>query len=270
MMRVKRVHLLYWLGIAIAIIIALASNDLSKKADIYNVLSFALTFASLILAIIAIIQSLVANNSSASVLTAVQAAADQTRAASQQIEASADELRTHVQEIPSRLNDLAGKVDKTHTAIDAFASSRALKELVADEADSSGNPVDEAKAYLRRCTIGGALSWHVVVGSLDRDVEVDIDSITPDSAQNNYIAGFIAANAASGDIEMEKHGSKIKVKSINKPFGSYLSSALKDVFTASEKKDKNQEKLLLRNKNYIDRELDRLSSLRELERLEVD
>ncbi|RDI62011.1 hypothetical protein [Microvirga subterranea] len=260
-MRIKRVHLFYWLGICVTIIITLLSNDLSKKDDIYNVLSFALTFSSLILAIIAIIQTLVANNSSAAVLTAIQGAADQTHSASNQIRFTANELRKQVQEIPSRLDEISGKVDRTHSAIDAFATSRLPKEDEADKTAPDGDQLEDAKKYLRRCTVGGVVAWYAINKSLELDVEVDIFSLLDDEKLNNYLAGCIAIYRAHNAVEYDKKGSKIKVTKINHDFGGQLYVALSATFDAAEKK--GDTKLLTISKGQIDRSLG-LSTPREV------
>jgi hypothetical protein len=59
----KKVHMGWTIGVLVAVIIGLLSKDLGTVTGIKDILSFALSFASLILALIAIFQSILSSGS---------------------------------------------------------------------------------------------------------------------------------------------------------------------------------------------------------------
>ena len=101
--RVKIIHLSWVIGVLLLIIIAMLSSNIGARNDLKDILSFAVSFASLILALVAIGQALLSSSASNSTLLAVTEA-------SNRLDQSSRDISSLTQSLPKTLDQVKGDI----------------------------------------------------------------------------------------------------------------------------------------------------------------
>ncbi len=198
---IPRVHLWYWIGILVALLVATASTNLASNKEIANVLSFALTFASLLLAVIAIVQAFFNNASSAQTLTAVQSPAEELRRGSQEIHAGATQLRRDIEAIPARLDLMSGELRQTTERLSALTAPIAR---TSEESVQGGDPNSQREARQSRSeitSVGAFVAWYLMKRAYEEKVAVEPRQIFGETRQGGFIEGWIRATITAGLVK---------------------------------------------------------------------
>lgn len=107
----KEIHYRYWLGILVAILIGSLTVNWSGMKDLVNLLSFGLSLTSLVLAVIAIFQTLFSNAAVTSVQQSITQAAAQLEAGAKEIEQARTHLIEQIGQIPAALGEMSNRFE---------------------------------------------------------------------------------------------------------------------------------------------------------------
>lgn len=107
-----KIHAAYIIGILLAIIVLLASVRFGNIQGLADRLSFALTLASLLLAVLAIAYNVVTNTSFSRTISTLEGASRDIARISNSVSEAAKDLSTKVEVIPSKLESMEGKVSE--------------------------------------------------------------------------------------------------------------------------------------------------------------
>jgi hypothetical protein len=127
--RPSKIHVAYILGILLAVIVILVTVKWHGIGDLVGYFSFALTLASLILAVLATAYAIYSNASLASVLGQLTASSGSLALTSGKLEASTSELSAKVAGIPGSLEGISQEV-------------REINVLLKDLSEKSMAPVE--------------------------------------------------------------------------------------------------------------------------------
>lgn len=123
-------HFFYIVAILVGIIILLATGSIATNQEAVAYISFAATLSSLILAILAIIYSIVSNTSITTALTSINKSSDEIEKASSDVIRSVSEL----EELSASLSDSSKKVQENVAVIPSYLN--AFKDEVSNNFES--------------------------------------------------------------------------------------------------------------------------------------
>lgn len=155
----SRIHYGYVIAILLAIIVILITVNWTKIEGLIEYFSFALTLSSLILAILAIIYSLISNTATSGVLHDISKSAAQVTEASRSIGESNSKLRSVVEKLPSRMDSLDEGMVSTKKLIKEIGDSSRVEQHSSD--DGSGAAISstlssiQADIFLRLSSVSG-------------------------------------------------------------------------------------------------------------------
>lgn len=107
----RELHYKYGISYLVTLVVALIAFGLFDVPDLVDKISFALTIASLVLAVVAIIYTFLAANKQDSQLTKLVETHHQISTAATEIRQAASGLMGHVSAIPTRLELMTAKID---------------------------------------------------------------------------------------------------------------------------------------------------------------
>lgn len=113
-----KIHVRYIISILITIIVILLAVEWSKIPDLINYINFALTVSSLILATLAIVYSIVTNNSLGNTLHNLHISSDSLKNTSREIDESNKILLEEIKKIPAAIESIDENVTTTKTMIE--------------------------------------------------------------------------------------------------------------------------------------------------------
>jgi hypothetical protein len=205
----NELHYRYWLGILIAIIIVLLTVNWGSNKALAELLSFGLALSSLVLAVIAIFQSLFSIAALNQVTGSIDQSASEVRTAVTDIRSATEGLLTRTQELPGALGNIASRFDALQDKL--FSS----KTSVLVEEKPKGEGAEGVTAgVLAHLTVGGAMALYVCVRAVEKGRRFDVDALLKDRAGARYIAGYITALWSLGAIDAEFVRSKFKINSL--------------------------------------------------------
>ncbi len=119
-METFKIHSYYIGGILVAIIVGLLTIQWGSIPDLSDRISFALTLASLLLAILAIVYSIMSSSSWAQTIGTLRGISDDVTVTTAELGEATANLREEIKSIPERLGGLEGKVTETHSFVTDF------------------------------------------------------------------------------------------------------------------------------------------------------
>ena len=186
----SKIHFCWTIAVLTAIIIILLAVKWSGIENLANTLNFALTLTSLVLAVIAIIYAIVANNAFAGTVS--------------HIEIAASTIRDMVKEIPDKLNVIAQKTSDMHQLI-ANAASPQVKRTT-----QPPHPAEESAAiqkfaiavteeFLRASSWNGLKLLYVCRTCCEKKIAFDLKQLCSlDGAMSyDYAMGYFVASASA-------------------------------------------------------------------------
>jgi predicted PurR-regulated permease PerM len=116
-----KIHAFYIIGILLSIIVVLLTNNSSGIPNLGEKISFALTLASLILAVLAIGYAVYSNATISQTTSILNDASRNISNTATDISKAAQDLVLRVEEIPTRLDSVEGKVVETNVLLRQFS-----------------------------------------------------------------------------------------------------------------------------------------------------
>jgi ABC-type multidrug transport system fused ATPase/permease subunit len=194
--KVNRIHFVYIIGILLCLLIAAVSIRIVDVKDVSEKLSFALTFASLLLAFFAIVQASHSTASMSQTFGALSGTAERIESASRQIFATSTSLEHAVENIPQGLERVAEQVDQTRSEMmSAFRTS-------SPEINRNGEVTTDVdpSQVLKRSTIGVVAALYAASQSFANGRPLELQNVSPNAA---FGEGALAALRAVGLIDFK-------------------------------------------------------------------
>ena len=240
-----KIHFAYVTGILLAAIVALATVKWGQITDLVAYLNFALTTASLLLAVVAIGYAMSSGATFLQHLGGIREATDTMKGAAQEVSASTGRLEERVLGLPALISGVGERVDATHEML------RAQMANPLDAAsDSTVGPLELRGAVdvVGGSAAYGRLVWLAAAEALDAGVAFTmdelVDALLPTaSTARPYFLGWFMAGSALGAITMtsklveNRTAVEISMKSMNLELKSEVQRAAESV-SAGDKEAK--------------------------------
>lgn len=231
---------MYIIAILVSILVASLSVKVADSKDLSDKLSFAVALASLLLAIIAIIQAFISNSSLSQTLGNMAGTAERVENASREISTASAALMNAVSNIPEGLAQVVDRVEKTHLSVEEMMS--AFRTSPADrEKEQVLRPSTDAQTILKHSTVGVLISLYAANRSYLSKKPLVIRDIY--KTNGTFGDGVLAAFRSIGLINFKVGtGNSIDIQDIG-PFTSETFAALFREMQATEASKKAYEKL---------------------------
>jgi hypothetical protein len=220
-----KIHAFYILAILVSIIVILVTIKWSDIPNLAEKLSFALTLASLILAVFAIVYAVYSNTSFSQAVSTLHTVATEVSHTAKQISAAANELDRDIKVIPSRLEVMEVKVGETNDLIQKISESGEAKPA----SENVKTAVTElVGSFVENSPPAGLLILYAYCLAYTQrkifNVEELISTLT---TVDIYLArGFIMASKASGFITSTHNEYLVTVTYVNEKLEHYLTNEL--------------------------------------------
>lgn len=229
-----KIYSAYAIGILVAVIIGLLSGNLGSVAGLSEKLNFAVGLASLILAIIAIVGSLIAAGDNTRTLVRIGDAAGAVSAAVDQLKMVSGKLASDteiVATIPAHLKTLDDRVSEATGKIGSGAGPAP---------STPSSPPDFSKTNaVSGNTWGGALCLYICCRAIETKKSFSASDVSGGNLERTkFLDGYISSLWYFKTLEMTR--SKDGVYEIFSTYGMKSSKVLKDIKTLSKQEYFNE------------------------------
>ncbi|WP_141246949.1 hypothetical protein [Halomonas salipaludis] len=186
------IHFKYTTGILSGVIILLLTRDLASIPRLQEYIAFALTFSSLLLALIAIVYSFLSNESLSISLNKINTSAEEI-----------SKLSSSIRESNETLHSRAGDVDKR-----VSESNLLIKEIGQNESNSRQSNVKQEISdtfilnYLKKSSLFGCEALFAAALSQETGKSIKITKLLASEddmeVKKSYYMGYISASQSSG------------------------------------------------------------------------
>jgi hypothetical protein len=192
-----KIHAFYILAILIAIIVILVTVKWSQVPNLSQLITFALTLSSLILAVLAIGYAV---HSNTSFLQTTWKLNDATRGISdtaKEISVAANDLTVKIAAIPSRLESMEAKVEQTHVLLQSYSERQEIKPPSEEEKRAVSEIVN---LFVKRVPPNGLLILYAYSLSYSKRIPFDPEELfsSLENIGGEYALGFIVATKCTG------------------------------------------------------------------------
>jgi hypothetical protein len=194
------VHLCWAIGVLTAIIIVLLSGRLGTNNSVKDILAFAVSLTSLVLALIAIIQALVSSGSLSEISTSIRSSIDRINEPVTEISEAARLLNSYSERIDARTQSL----EKRLTTIDQQETIKIVP----------GSQADDKSRFLKTATRGVYAAVYACLRSFETGKAINpLDAFSGTTTQR-YIQGCLATFRATELMVIKKVDNAFQVTSL--------------------------------------------------------
>jgi len=200
-----KVHFFYIIGILLAIIIGLISVEWAKIPYLVEYITFALTLSSLLLAILAIVYSMISNNTFSGLIEKLNSSAEYLQESSRKVSTGYDMILEKFQEIPSSINDVRESVYTTHDLLKK-ATEESFKNTATEKESGSEEKKPLTESLLETTTIRGLETIFLLNQSYLRKKPFswdDLNKFEDFKSSIGYMQGYTFALRGLGIIDQE-------------------------------------------------------------------
>lgn len=167
-----RIHASYIMFVLGSIIVALITIEWSSIPRLPELITFALTVSSLILALLAIVYAYVSNFSSQQTTGRLISATETIVKSAEDVRRATDILATQVSDIPSLVSSVGERVDQTHALIKDYATRQPAQppQTTADVVPDD----DFVTNFLQTASVSGLLALLALKYALEKKKVLDI------------------------------------------------------------------------------------------------
>jgi hypothetical protein len=190
-----------WLGILVATIILILTVNWANITDLAQLLLFGLTLSSLVLAVIAIFQSLFSQASFGQTASKMTDAAEAVQAAITKIETASTNLLQQTESIPGALGEISTRFDRFQ---ERFVNATGTGEAK-EQAKIAESPPKPGLRRVTDITLGGTFAYYLCLESIEKKVAFDATKAIKNIVTARYVQCFIAALRSSQTFQIEKN-----------------------------------------------------------------
>jgi hypothetical protein len=197
-----KVHIMYVIGILIAIIIELVAIKWESIPNLVNYITFALTISSLVLALLAIIYAVYSNSSFSQNIGLLNAVSDKILKTSEDLSRNTNELKKDLEQIPISLKNVETKTDKANEMLFELKTSEPKMMEPKKEELKSPDSLDEVwnnevnvKTYLSTMSFNGKRLLYACSKSISEHKMFNLKEIFDDNEK--YVYGILIASSSA-------------------------------------------------------------------------
>ena len=226
-----KIHVGYILAILVAIIIVLITVEWSEIPQLVNYFSFALTFSSICLAIVAIVFSLYSNTAFSNNITSLDKTVSDINKTSEKLSLSTEKLYGEIKAIPKEIENFGSKLDETNKTLLNLKKQPIEEPRKVEHAEKNVLTEDEAvNNFYSTSSILSLLAINICYIAYKKGAGFVIKKINSELLQDSetYIEGFLVALDMLGIINHTKVDNIYTINSINEKFVSPINERLKE------------------------------------------
>lgn len=191
------IHYRYWIGILVALLIGALTVHWADIKDLSQLLSFGLSLASLVLAVVAIFQSIFSSSAMGQVGVSVSSAADQVRQAASNIGQASNALLHQAKRIHPALGEITTRFENVekHLLVAKSASSFKSEENIGSQ---------ERLKLVRVSTRAVGTALYIADRAFRQNRSFRIRDFIKSEVLENYIEGVLMALDSVGMIDASR------------------------------------------------------------------
>jgi hypothetical protein len=195
----NELHYRYWIGMLVAVLIAVLTVDWAKINDLAQIFSFGLTLSSLVLAIIAIFQTQFSQASVGETAGKMNSAAEDVRVAITQIETASKNILEQTGAIPGALGEISSKFDQLQEKV--LNTNADLKDQTKVSPTQGGR-----ERRFGKSTYGVTVALYLCVEAHKNKLLFDAKDIFQSDFTGKYVQGVVGGLRVSEffDIELDE------------------------------------------------------------------
>jgi hypothetical protein len=220
-----KIHAFYILGILLTIIAILITIKWGDIPNLAQYISFGLTFASLLLAILAIGYAVYSNSSLSQSISTLNIVSHDISATSESISQAATDLAQKIETIPSKLEIVEGRVAETNILIKQFTDKQETLPPSKEEQKAAGEIAD---TFLDGTSILGLFALFICAVAYTNKAPFKLSEICESLklTRYDYAFGFLVAVRAAGLVNITDHKYIWNVVGVNERLLNGLRSEL--------------------------------------------
>lgn len=231
----KTLHLFWMIGLLILAIIFLITGEFGSNKEVVNYVSFAVTIASLILAILAIFQAMISSQAFSNTTSKISDAADRLLKNEQSFFNTSEVILSQLKEVSNGIKTIDKSTGDLLKNVDTLAKSKNVKSDTAkgSESGSLGSRLkltkEQASVFLEQASLAGLRAMYVLKLATDNNVEFTLEEIAKKEASFdvNYSFGFLVACSSLNLLDFNRgSGGVIKSKGLDE----HVSGELKKIY----------------------------------------
>jgi hypothetical protein len=203
-----KIHAAYIFAILISVIVLLVTVKWSEVPNLAERISFALTLASLILAVLAITYAVYSNASLSQNVASLNNASQDVSRTTGEISAAANNLAQVVEGIPSRLERVEGKVERTNVLIQKYSEKKDESPVKEEEATMPPEivPPEIVEQFVSRISNTGLTFLYAFSIAYTKKLPFDLKLLCKDIGYTNpsYPDAIYVASYAAGLLDFNE------------------------------------------------------------------
>lgn len=225
----SRIHAFYVLNILFVVIIALITVQWHSIPQLPELITFALTVTSLVLAVLAIVYAYVSNSSSQLTTARLAEAATTIVDSARDLRRATDGLSNQVSEIPTLVSSVGKSVDQTNALLKEYSNRQAGE--VAPVAKKSEPDDVLTLHFLNNASISGLFVIHVFKRALDAGKPFNLEAISKNAniGSADYLYGFLVASSSASVLEYSGREDAIRPERLSKTLSEGIEKRLEEM-----------------------------------------
>lgn len=231
--RINKLHFLYIVGILIGIIIVLLTIDLANNQNLFNYLSFALTFTSLFLSLLAIIYAFYSNSSFFDTISILNKSSNDIARNSKSLEEITKELDEKFERFPLLMKEIEKKVDLTN----AFLADQYERNNIAPNDETNEDlPQSIIDSFFKYCSTIGLYALYATYLNYKNGKSFTLKALNEltEMLPAEYTYGFLTSVSSFGVFARQDYSDNWDVTSFNKQ----ISQKIQAIVHARAEEDK--------------------------------
>lgn len=225
--RINKLHFLYIVGILIAIIICLMTVDFGNNQNLLSYLSFALTFTSLFLSLLAIIYAFYSNSSFSDTISTLNKSSNDIASNSRNLEEITKELDRKFEKFPLLMKAIEEKVDLTN----AFLADQYERNNIAPNMQTDKDlPQPIVESFFEYCSTMGLYALYATYLNYKNDRTFTLKALNEvtEMLPAEYTYGFLTSASSFGVFARSDYSEIWKVTSFNDEISQRIKAAVYD------------------------------------------
>jgi hypothetical protein len=216
-----KIHAIYILGLLLAVIVILTTVKWAEIPNLAQYISFGLTFASLLLAVLAIGYAVYSNTSFSQNISSLNNASKDITDSANGISAAAADLAKKMEAIPTKLESMEDKVLQTHILLQQYSERKDEPPPNEEEKKAASELVDR---FVKRLSTAGLLLLYACLLSITKDKPFDSKQLFSELVflEGGYGEGILVTTRAAGLINFTRFKDILSMKFMNEKLKSAL------------------------------------------------
>lgn len=212
-----RIHAFYILFILSSIIVALVTVNWGTIPRLPELITFALTVTSLVLALLAIVYAYVSNSSFYRTIGELTSAATEVMASAADVRDATDKLNSSISPLPILITHVSQRVEETNALVREYSAKQISTAVIPSK--DAGPDKDSIEHSLTTSSLYGLFALYLVEQAFSHNKTIDLNKIGEELAiAPMYLHGYVVATSAMGLFQLLGGIGDLKPTQINEDF----------------------------------------------------